>query len=166
MAGKRTRFSCGLVFYRVNTRRALEVLLAHPGGPYWSKKDAGVWTIPKGEPKAAEADLLSVAKREFEEETGFSPEAKNYEPLGTITQKGGKVVYAWACEGDFDARLARSNTFEIEWPPRSGRKIQIPEVDRCEWFDIESARVKLKDAQHPFLDRLLEKCGHDGAPIA
>lgn len=130
----------------------LEVLLAHPGGPYFQHKDEGHWTIPKGEPDAGE-DLLSVARREFEEETGCKPNGP-FITLSPITQKGGKVVHAWAFHGDCDATQCRSNTFRIEWPPRSGKLQEFPEMDRAEWFGLAAARKKIKATQIPFLDEL------------
>jgi len=149
---KRGRTSAGLLLWH---RRddALEVLLGHPGGPYWVRKDAGHWTVLKGEPEPGE-EPLAVARREFEEETGFAAPPGAPVELGEIRQKGGKVVQAWALEGDLDPALAVSNTFEVEWPPRSGRMQAFPEIDRVEWFDLTTARRKIKDAQTPFLDRL------------
>ncbi len=140
-----------LLFRRVDDR--LEFLLAHPGGPYWTTKDLGHWTIPKGEVEAGE-EWLDVARREFEEETGFPLEVGDCLPLGEITQKSGKVVVAWAVEGDLDPTLAHSNTFSMEWPPRSGRVEVFPEIDRVEWFDAAEARERMKAAQVPFIDRL------------
>lgn len=149
-----SRLSCGLVMYR---RRAggLEVLLVHPGGPCFAKKDDGHWSIPKGEPDGAE-DPLAVAIREFAEETGFTA-AGPFLELGTIQQKGGKTVHAWAFEGDCDPSKLRSNRIRIEWPPRSGRCIEIPEVDRGAFFDLEQAKRKIKPAQIPLLERLAAK---------
>jgi predicted NUDIX family NTP pyrophosphohydrolase len=132
---------------------AVEVLLVHPGGPFWAKKDAGAWSIPKGEHEPAE-DPLEAALREFAEELG-SPAAGPAIPLGEVKQKGGKVVAAWAVEGDLNAADVRSNTFEMEWPPRSGRRQTFPEVDRAGWFTPDAARAKLNPAQHPFLERLV-----------
>lgn len=132
----------------------LEVLLAHPGGPMFARKDAGVWTIPKGEPNPDE-DLESCARREFAEETGLTESiAVPLRSLGSIQQKGGKVVHAWAFEGDCDVSQLRCNTFELEWPPRSGKLQTFPEVDRFAFFDLETARVKLSPAQVALLDRL------------
>jgi len=149
MAGK---VSAGLLLYR---RRGgeIEVLLVHPGGPFFQKKDAGVWTIPKGEAEPGE-DLLERAKIEFREELGAEPPAGPYAELGAIKQKGGKTVYAWACEGDFEGP-ARSNTFQLEWPPRSGQIREFPEIDRAEWFGLPEARIKINAAQAAFLDALL-----------
>jgi predicted NUDIX family NTP pyrophosphohydrolase len=134
-----------------------EVFLVHPGGPFWAKKDAGAWSIPKGEIAGGE-DPLVAAKREFEEETGFRPEGEFVE-LGEIRQGGGKVVSAWAVEGDFDPATLVSNACEIEWPPRSGRKMEIPEVDRGEWFSAEVAKEKILKGQAPLLELLLHRLG-------
>jgi predicted NUDIX family NTP pyrophosphohydrolase len=146
------RTSAGILLFR-RSPRGLEVLLAHPGGPYFAGKDAGHWTIPKGEPDG-DPDLLRVARREFEEEIGQAPPETEAVPLGTVTQKGGKVVHAWAIEGDVDPEDARSNEFEMEWPPRSGRRATFPEVDRVAWFDLAEARRRIKSTQIPFLERL------------
>ena len=133
----------------------LEVLLAHPGGPFFARKDEGVWTIPKGEVQPGE-DLLTRAQIEFEEETGTKASG-NFVPLGSIKQKGGKTVHAWAFEGDLPRDFVlKSNTFEVEWPTRSGRFQEFPEVDRAEFFSEEIARSKINPAQIPFLDRLLQ----------
>ena len=149
------RRSAGLLLYRHRSDGGTEVLLAHPGGPLWAKRDAGVWTVPKGEFHDGEA-AWAVARREFEEETGHpAPDGDPIE-LGEIRQKGGKLVEAWALEGDLDPATARSNTFPFEWPPRSGRWITIPEIDRVEWFAPDEARQRIKDTQIPFIDRLLD----------
>ncbi|HEY2859389.1 MAG TPA: NUDIX domain-containing protein [Terracidiphilus sp.] len=148
-----TRRSAGLLLYR-RRNGALEVFLAHPGGPFWAKKDAGAWTIPKGEYESDEAPL-AAAKREFEEETGFRMDGAFFD-LGEITQKSGKIVRAWAVEGDLDPAKLVSNFCEVEWPPRSRKMIEIPEVDRGAWFGLEEAKVKMFAAQLAFLDRLLE----------
>jgi predicted NUDIX family NTP pyrophosphohydrolase len=149
------RTSAGLLMFR-KTRSGLEVLLAHPGGPFFAKKDQGVWTIPKGEIDSGEEDLLERAKIEFEEELGIKP-AGDAIPLGSITQKGGKIVHGWAIEGDLPADFkARSNTFQLEWPPRSGKIQSFPEVDRAAFFSLDEAARKIKSTQQPFLDRLLE----------
>lgn len=140
------------------------MLLGHPGGPYFSSKDADHWTVLKGEADPGE-DLLAVARREFEEETGSpTPEGPAIE-LGEIRQKSGKRVLAWAVEGDLDTQSAVSNSFEMEWPPRSGRMREFPEIDRVEWFGLDDARDKIKAAQAPFLDRLERTLTdeHDGA---
>lgn len=130
----------------------LQVFLVHPGGPFFAKKDEGAWTLPKGWVEPGE-DPLEAARREFEEETGFAPEAPVYQPLGEIRQKGGKVVQAWAFAGDCDPEQLESNTFELEWPPRSGHKRQFPEADRAAWLHLDEARRKILHAQAPFLDR-------------
>ena len=131
----------------------LEILLAHPGGPFWTKKDDGAWSIPKGETSPGE-DLLSRARTEFEEELGVKP-LGNWIPLGSIKQKGGKVVHAWGVEGDLPKSFQlKSNTFPMEWPPRSGKLTKFPEVDRAEFFPEGIARVKINAAQAEFLDRL------------
>ncbi len=151
---KRSRRSAGILLYR-SANGGIEVLLAHPGGPIWAKRDAGVWTIPKGEIEEGE-DPWAVALREFEEETGHAaPDAASID-LGEITQKGGKVVVAWALEGDLDPAMAQSNTFPFQWPPNSGSYITIPEIDRVEWFSPDEARTRIKDTQNPFIDRLIE----------
>lgn len=134
---------------------ALEVFLVHPGGPFWAKKDLGAWSIPKGEYLAHEVPL-TAAQREFKEETGFAPHGPFVE-LGEIKQSGGKSVSAWAFAGDCDPRNLKSNTFTLEWPPHSGRKIEVPEVDRGAWYSIDEARSRLLASQRPFLDRLVEK---------
>jgi predicted NUDIX family NTP pyrophosphohydrolase len=135
----------------------LEVLLVHPGGPYWRRKDEGAWTIPKGEMNADE-DAAAAAIREFSEETGLALAAP-LQPLGEIRQRGGKRVIAFAVEGDLDVAALTSNSFEIEWPPRSGKMQSFPEIDRAEWFDLPAAHVKIIDGQRPLLDRLAEIVG-------
>jgi predicted NUDIX family NTP pyrophosphohydrolase len=134
----------------------LEVLLVHPGGPFWAKKDLGAWSIPKGEHDEAE-QALACALREFEEETGSKPDRGQLDDLGTVRQKSGKVVQAYALEGDIDADAIRSNTFTMEWPPRSGRQSEFPEVDRAQWFAIDEARERIIPAQAAFLDRLIDR---------
>jgi predicted NUDIX family NTP pyrophosphohydrolase len=155
---KTGRTSAGVLLWRRRKGR-LEVLLGHPGGPYFARKDEGDWTVLKGEVERGE-ELTAVARREFEEETGhpLDDEAPMVE-LGEIRQKSGKVVLAWAVEGDLDAEAAVSNTFEMEWPPRSGRTAEFPEIDRVDWFTLTKARVKIKGAQAPFLDRLERSAG-------
>jgi predicted NUDIX family NTP pyrophosphohydrolase len=143
--------SAGILLYRRTP--ALEVLLVHPGGPFWAKKDEGAWSIPKGEHDDAE-DALACAQREFEEETGTRPSAGELEDLGSVRQKSGKVVQAWALEGDLDHTAVRSNTFTLQWPPRSGRMSEFPEVDRAEWFGLDEGRRRINPAQAAFLDRL------------
>jgi predicted NUDIX family NTP pyrophosphohydrolase len=147
-----TRSSAGIVLYR-RPETGLEVLLAHPGGPLFRNRDAGHWSIPKGEPDENEP-LIETARREFAEETGHPVPEGPVLPLGSIVQKGGKVVHGWAVEGDLDPAAARSDTFEMEWPPRSGVTQSFPEIDRVEWFDRDEARRRLKPAQAPLLDRL------------
>ena len=149
-----SRRSAGILLYR-RVPGGLEVLLVHPGGPFWTKKDAGAWSIPKGEYEPGD-DPLTAARREFEEELGSAPPDGGLVELGEIRQKSGKLVSAWALEGELDATAAFSNTFEIEWPPRSGRIQEFPEVDRAEWFVLERAREKINPAQAAFLDRLAE----------
>lgn len=145
--------SAGLLMYR-RSREGLEVFLVHPGGPYFVRKDDGYWTIPKGLVEEGEVDL-ETARREFEEETSIAvPAERAFFDLGKVRQKGGKLVHAWAFEGDCDPSCIRSNTFEIEWPPRSGRMQSFDEVDRASWFGLEEARIKINQAQKDFLDRL------------
>jgi predicted NUDIX family NTP pyrophosphohydrolase len=150
--GKR---SAGILLYRV-AGGAPEILLVHPGGPFWARKDAGAWSIPKGEYLDGE-DPRTCALREFEEETGTRLAPAELIELGSVKQKGGKVVSAWAAEGDLDADSVRSNTFTMEWPPRSGQTAEFPEIDRAAWFAVDAAREKLVSAQTEFLDRLLER---------
>ena len=130
----------------------LQVFLVHPGGPFWQKKDAGAWSIPKGEYDEGE-DPIQAAKREFQEETGLRAEGELV-PLGEVRQSGGKVISVWACEGDCSPADVRSNTFSLEWPPKSGHKREFPEIDRADWFDINEARARILKGQTPFLDRL------------
>lgn len=143
--------SAGLLLFRL-TGGEVEVFLVHPGGPYWAKKDQGAWSIPKGEIDEGE-DPLAAARREFEEETGVWPEGEAI-PLGTVRQPGGKLVTAFAVEGDLDADTIRSNTFTMEWPPRSGRMRSFPEVDRAGWFGREEAERKILKGQRAILDAL------------
>jgi predicted NUDIX family NTP pyrophosphohydrolase len=145
------RISAGLLMYRRKDHR-LEVLLVHPGGPLWAKKDQGAWSIPKGEVAAGE-DLLAAARREFFEELGFAPSVTML-PLQPIKQKGGKVVHAWAFEGNCNPSDCRSNTFRMEWPPKSKKWADFPEVDRAEFFTISLAKAKINPAQVPFLEEL------------
>lgn len=147
------RIAAGLVMYRIREGR-LQVLLVHPGGPYFAKKDEGVWSIPKGQPERGE-DLLQTACREFEEETGIMPNGK-FIPLRPIRQKGGKIVHAWAFEGDCDVAVIQSNFFRLEWPPGSGRQVEFPEIDRAEFFKMKLAKRKLKAAQIPLIEQLQE----------
>ena len=143
-----TIHSAGLLLYRIRDGN-LEVFLVHPGGPFWAKKDLGVWSIPKGEMDEGE-ELLEAARREFEEETGLRPEG-SFRELTPVRQRSGKIVHAWAVEGDCDATTIRSNTITIEWPPRSGRQLEIPEVDRGGWFSIPEARERILDGQQALL---------------
>jgi predicted NUDIX family NTP pyrophosphohydrolase len=162
---QRKRISAGLLMYRINrygldrhglNRHALQVLLAHPGGPFFRNKDDGVWSIPKGEPDDGEAELLITAKREFEEETGFKPEG-SFIPLGSILQKGGKTVYGWAFEGTLpDGFVHKCNSFETEWPSNSGKKMRFLEIDKIDFFDSEKAKIKIKQTQVPLIERLEE----------
>ena len=145
--------SAGVLLYRIRAG-AVEVLLVHPGGPFWANKDLGAWSIPKGEYEPGD-DPLAVARREFEEETGHPPPRAGLLDLGAIRQRGGKVLTAWAAAGDLDAAAVASNTFTMEWPPRSGTRREFPEVDRAGWFDPETARQKLLGAQAELVDRLL-----------
>lgn len=144
------KVSAGLLMVRV-ADRVPQVLLVHPGGPFFTKKDEGAWSLPKGLVEEGE-DPLTAARREMEEETGFSTEAERYEPLGEIRQKGGKRVVAWAFAGDCDPDGLVSNTFEIEWPPRSGRRCSFPEADRAAFFDREGALGKVLEAQRPLVE--------------
>jgi predicted NUDIX family NTP pyrophosphohydrolase len=144
--------SAGLMMYR-RAQAGLEVFLVHPGGPFWVKRDVGAWTIPKGE-YAHDEDPLAAARREFEEETGF-PATGDFLGLGAIKQKSGKVVTAWGFEGDCDPAKLTSNTCEIEWPPRSGRRLEISEIDRGRWFAMDEARKYIREEQRPLLDRLM-----------
>ena len=148
------RLSAGLLMYRIR-EGAVQVLLAHPGGPFFRNKDEGAWSIPKGEPAAGE-ELLATAQREFEEETGVKPGGP-FLPLRPIQQKGGKIVYAWAFEGDCDPAAVKSNTFTMEWPPRSGRLTEFPEMDRAEFFDLDTATKKIKAGQEALLDEIRKK---------
>lgn len=146
--------SAGILLHRVSAGK-LEVLLVHPGGPLWAKRDAGAWSVPKGEYEPGE-EPLAAARREFLEELGSPAPDDGAAPidLGEIRQKSGKRVRAFALRGDLDVSTVRSNTVEIEWPPRSGRTMQIPEVDRAEWFGMADARVRINGGQVPLLDRL------------
>ena len=148
---RRPNLSSGLLLYRRRSR-GLELFLAHPGGPFWRDRDVGAWTIPKGVVDEGE-ELLAAACREFEEETGIPPRGP-FRPLGSVRQKAGKVVHAWAWEGDADAERITSNSARTEWPPGSGRWITYPEIDRCAWFDPEAARAKINPAQAELIGRL------------
>lgn len=145
--------SAGILLYRYHQKR-LEVLLVHPGGPFYAGKDEGVWTIPKGEPDEGEGDLLLVAQREFEEETGMQPEGA-FIKLTPVKQKGGKLVHAWALEREFDVSALKSNTFEMPWPPKSGKMQRFPEIDKAAWFSVEEAVLKILPAQAAFIEELV-----------
>jgi predicted NUDIX family NTP pyrophosphohydrolase len=149
--GAPAKRSAGLLLCR-RQPTGLEVLLVHPGGPFWQKKDLGAWTIPKGE-FADGVDALTAARREFREETGLEVTGP-FTPLTPVKQPGGKTVHAWAVEGDFDPRALTSNTFSLEWPPRSGRRQEFPEVDRAAWFDLDEAKRRINRGQAPLLDAL------------
>ena len=146
--------SAAVLLYK-RSGREVRVLLVHPGGPFWAKKDVGAWSMPKGEYEAGE-EPLTVAKREFAEELGAEPRGEFLE-LGELVQPSRKRITAWALEGDFDIDKLKSNTFELEWPPKSGRKQMFPEVDRAEWFAVADARKKMLSGQRGFLDRLLAR---------
>lgn len=145
--------SAGILLYRFQNKQ-LQVFLIHPGGPFFRNKDDGCWSIPKGEFETGE-EALAAAKREFEEETGQPIDGK-FIPLDPITQKGGKKVYCWAIEGDIDHETISSNTFEMEWPPRTGKKQTFPEVDRAGWFDVDTAKIKINEAQVSLVENLVK----------
>ena len=149
------RRSAGLLLFRRKSQ--LEVLLVHPGGPFWAKRDVGVWSIPKGEYPESEHPL-TAARREVQEETGFTPDG-DFLPLGEVKQAGGKRVTAWAVECDFDAAAIRSNTFQLEWPPKSGKFREFPEIDRAAWLSLAEAQKKIMPTQAAFLARLAELLG-------
>ena len=151
------RLSAAILLYR-HAQEGLEVLLVHPGGPFWARRDEGAWSLPKGEHEAG-ADTLAEALREFGEELGRPAPATAWTDLGTVRQKGGKVVQAWAGEGDLDVTEIQSSVFRTQWPPGSGQFRTFPEVDRAGWFAMEEARAKLLEAQREFLDRLLDAVG-------
>lgn len=155
------RVSAGLLLFRA-TAAGLEVLLAHPGGPFFARKDLGAWSIPKGEVDEGE-DLVAAALRELAEETGFTAPGPAL-PLGQVRQKSGKVVHAWAVRGDADPSALRSNLFEVEWPPRSGTMARFPEIDRVAWFGLAEARRRILPAQAVFLDALAAAVGGDAPP--
>ena len=155
-----SRRSAGLLLFR-RGGAGLEVLLAHPGGPLWARRDAGAWTVPKGE-YGPDEEAVAAARREFAEEMGRpAPPSAELIELGEVRQRGGKIVTAWAAESDFDPSGVTSNTFEMEWPPRSGTRRSFPEIDRAQWFDLPTAREKILPAQAEFLDRLAAsvRCG-------
>jgi predicted NUDIX family NTP pyrophosphohydrolase len=149
--------SAGIVMYR-RAGRELQVLLVHPGGPFWARKDLGAWSIPKGEFEEGE-EPLAAARREFREELGADPDGA-FVDLGMLTQPSRKEIIAWAVEGDFMVEELKSNTFELEWPPKSGKKRLFPEVDRAEWFGPQDARRKILPGQVEFIDRLVARIGH------
>ena len=151
--------SAGILMYR-RKGNAMEFLLVHPGGPFWANKDQGAWSVPKGEYETGE-DPLAAAKREFGEELGSAPPARPYLDLGSIKQQSRKVITTYAVEGDFDPATLASNRFELEWPPKSGRKQTFPEVDRAEWFALPNARAKIQPGQVCFIDRLVEILGDE-----
>ena len=154
------RHSAGLLLYRVRAD-TVEVLIGHPGGPFWARRDDGAWSIPKGEYRDND-DPWAAAQREFTEEVGMPPPTDSPTDLGSVKQSGGKLVVAFAVRGDLDISGAHSNTFALEWPPRSGRSHEFPEVDRVGWFPVAQARVKLLAAQRMFLDRLMALPGLAG----
>ncbi len=153
---RRSSISAGLLLFR-RVQGRLEIFLAHPGGPFWVRRDEGAWTIPKGGVEAGE-DPLAAARREFQEETGITPGGE-FIPLGSIRQRAGKIVHAWAWEGDADAATITSNTTQTEWPRGSGRRITYPEIDRCAWFSPEEARRRMNAAQAELVGRLEELLG-------
>lgn len=148
--------SAGILAYRYHQQH-MQVLLVHPGGPFYAKKDAGVWSIPKGEYDEATEDAFTVAKREFEEETGNAVTAVQTIVLPAVKLKSGKIITAWAVESDFEQCYISSNNFEMEWPPKSGKLQSFPEVDRAEWFTVKEAREKIHPAQLPLLEALEKK---------
>lgn len=150
-----TKLSAGILLYR-GSWPSLELLLVHPGGPFWTNKDAGAWSIPKGEYAAGE-DPLAAAQREFAEELGSPPPQGEFVDLGELKQPSRKIISVFAALGDFDPASLQSNRFELEWPPKSGRRQSFPEVDRAQWFTLAEARGKIEPGQAPFIDRLLEQ---------
>jgi predicted NUDIX family NTP pyrophosphohydrolase len=154
------KITAGLLLYR--RRGAVEVFLVHPGGPFWAKKDLGAWSLPKGEISEGE-DLLHAAKREFTEETGFAIDGE-FHPLDPVKQSGGKVVHAWAIEADCDPSQARSNLFSMEWPPKSGKTQEFPEVDRAGWFTIAAARKRILATQLGFIEQLVSLLSRSKRP--
>ncbi len=152
------RVSAGILLYR-QRGATLEVLLVHPGGPVWARRDLGAWSVPKGEYVAGEEEPLEAARREFTEELGSPPPAGEPVDLGEVRQKSGKRVRAWALPGDLDVADVHSNTFATEWPPRSGQMREFPEVDRAEWFGLAEARERINPAQAAFVDRLADAVG-------
>jgi predicted NUDIX family NTP pyrophosphohydrolase len=156
-----TAKSAGILVYRIRAE-GIEVLLVHPGGPFWARRDAGAWSIPKGEYFDVE-NAEDAARREFQEETGWTIDG-GLKPLGEVRQKAGKIVTAFATEGDVDVAGLNSNRFEMEWPPKSGRIASFPEVDRAGWFTLAEAHEKMIDGQRPLLDRLARLIGNVGEP--
>ncbi len=154
------RCSAGILLYRLGHPEGIEVLLVHPGGPLWARRDDGAWSIPKGEIDRDGDDPLAVAQREFAEELGTPPPAGTMIELGEVRQAGGKRVVAWALAGDLDPASITSNTFEMPWPPGSGRRQVFPEVDRAAWFDLATARRRIVAGQVPLLDRLVAALDH------
>ena len=155
MSGRRmvsSKRSAGILLYR-RRHASVEVLLVHPGGPFWSKKDDGAWFVPKGELEPEE-EPFAAARREFEEELGSAPPPGAALALGTVKNKSGKLIYAWALEGELDVASVKSNTFELEWPPKSGKIRKFPEVDRASFFSLAAAATKMSPAELPFLERL------------
>lgn len=152
----KSKQSAGILVYR-KSGDGIEVLLGHPGGPFWAKKDKGVWSIPKGE--FDDELAIDAAKREYQEELGSKPPEGELLDLGTVKMKSGKVIYAWAVEGDFNVATVRSNTFTMQWPPRSGNEQEFPEIDRAGWFSLAVAKQKLVTAQGEFIDRLADIFG-------
>ncbi len=147
--------SAGIILFR-RKNKFLEIMLVHPGGPFWAKKDAGAWSIPKGEFDEGE-NALQAAKREFEEETGKKISAKDFVELSPVKNKSGKIVYAFAAEQDFDTANITSNLIWVDWPPRSGKRIEVPEVDRAEWFDAATAKEKILAYQESLIEELVKR---------
>ena len=147
--------SAGLVVYHYNEKNVLKVLLVHPGGPFFTKKDNGVWSIPKGEYNDDD-DALTVARREFEEETGNRIQDEKFIPLTSVKLSSGKIITAWAVNDYFETPFISSNLFEMEWPPKQGKRQWFPETDKARYFTIEEAKIKLYESQHPFMDKLVE----------
>jgi predicted NUDIX family NTP pyrophosphohydrolase len=163
-ARPRPKRSAGVLVYRLR-ETSFDVLLVHPGGPFWAKKDDGAWFIPKGEINPEE-EPRAAAYREFQEELGFAPPPGEPLELGTVKNKGGKLIYAWALPGDLDVSAFRSNTFQLEWPPRSGKQREFPEVDRARYFTLEEALLKMHSAELPLVERLLHLLLPERAPTS